>query len=77
MVIILTNLVAFEHPMMHTKFQDRKHFGFREEEFLKFFIIYRHGDHLGHVTRTIWANFRSPNPWKIHVKFDFDWPSDF
>ena len=35
---------------------------FREKIFLKVFIIYGHGGHFGHVTWTIWTNFRFPYP---------------
>ena len=41
----------------------------------KIFTIY--GGYLGHVTRTFRANFRSPIPRPLHVKFDSDWPSSF
>ena len=65
--------------MLHTKFQGHRPFGSREEDFLifKVFIIYGHGGYLGYVTRTIWENFRSPIKLKLHMKFDFDWPSGF
>ena len=39
--------------MLLTKFQGHQPFVFREEDFLKFFNIYRHGGQLGHVTRTV------------------------
>ena len=71
------NLVVLEHPMMHIKVQGLRHFGSGEEDFFKFCIIYEHGGHFGHVTRTIWTNFCSPIPLKLHMKFDFDWPSGF
>ena len=32
-VIIWTNLVVLEHPMLHTKFQSHRPFGSREEDF--------------------------------------------
>ena len=35
------------------------------------------GGHLGHVTQTLRTNFHSPNPWMLHMKFGFDWPSYF
>ena len=35
-VIIWTNLVVLEHPMLHTKFQGQQSFGSREEDFLRF-----------------------------------------
>ena len=69
-VIIWTNLVVLEHPMLHTKFQGHLPFD-------KVFTIYGHGGHLGHVTRTFWSNFRSPIPWRLHRKFGFNWPSGF
>ena len=28
-----------------------------------------------HVTMSIYTNFRSPNPWRLHMKFGFNWPS--
>ena len=33
-----------------------------EKKIFKGFTIYGHGDHLGHVTRTFWTNFRSLIP---------------
>ena len=39
--------------------------------------IYGRGGHLGHVTRTIWTNFRSHILRSLHMKFEFDWPSGF
>ena len=45
--------------------------------FLKVFTIYGHGGHLGQVTWTIYTNFRSPFPRRLHIKFGFDWPSGF
>ena len=39
--------------------------------------MYRHGGHLGHVTWTIWTNFRSPIPRRLHMKFGFNRPSGF
>ena len=62
--------------MLHTKFQDHRTSG-SGEDFLKVFTIYGHGGHLGHVTRTIYTNFGSPFPRRLHIKFGFDWPSGF
>ena len=45
--------------------------------FKGFFSIYRHGGHLGHVTWTIYVNFLSLLPRRLHIKFGFDWPSGF
>ena len=75
MVIIYTNYDGLESPMLHTKFRKSVH-RFRRR-FLKVFTIYGHGGHLGHVTWTIYTNFRSPFPRRLHIKFDFDWPSGF
>ena len=63
--------------MLHAKFQDHRTSVSGEEEFLKVFTIYGHGGHLGHVTWTIYINFRSPFPRRPHIKFGFDWQSGF
>ena len=62
--------------MLHAKFQDHRAYGSGEEDF-KGLIIYSHGGHLGHVTWPIYINFLSPLPRRLHLKFGFDWPSDF
>ena len=41
--------------MLHTKFQDHKTSG-SEEDFKKFFSIYGHGGHVGHVTWIIYTD---------------------
>ena len=63
--------------MLHTKFLGNRPAGPGEEYFFKVFTIYGHGGHLGHVTWTIYTNFRSPFPRRLHIKFGFDWPSGF
>ena len=63
--------------MLHAKFQDLRTFGSGVEDILRFFTIYGHGGHLGHVSWTIYINFRSPFPRRFHIKFGFDWPSSF
>ena len=63
--------------MLHAKFQDHRTSGSGEEYFFKVFTIYGHGGHLGHVTWTIYINFRSPFPRRLHIKFGHDWPSSF
>ena len=35
------------------------------------------GGHLGHVTKILRTNFRSPFPRRLLIKFGFDWPSGF
>ena len=63
--------------MLHTKFRVNRPAGSGEEDFLVVFTIVGHGGHLGHVTRISRSHFRSPYPWKLHIKFHFDWPSSF
>ena len=63
--------------MLHAKFKDHGTSGSGEEDFFKVFTIYGHGGHLCHVTWTIYINFRSPFPRRLHLKFGFDWPSGF
>ena len=63
--------------MLHTKFPGNQPTGSGKEGFLRFFTIYGHGGQLGHVTWTIYTNFRSPFPRRLHIKFGFDWPSGF
>ena len=58
--------------MIHTKFRENRSTGSGEEDFLKFFTIYGHGGHLGHVTWTIYIKFHSPFPTRLHIKFGFD-----
>ena len=48
-----------------------------ENKILKVFTIYVYGGHLGHVTWTIYINFYSPFPRRLHMKFGIDWPSGF
>ena len=65
--------------MLHTKFRENlvcSKFS-AKEDFLVFFTMYGRGAHLGHVTLISQSNFRSPYPWRMHIKFHFDWPSDF
>ena len=65
--------------MLHTKFRGNLPAGSGEEDFLRFlpYICDGHGGHLGHVTWTIYTNFRSPFPRRLNIKFGFDWPSSF
>ena len=65
--------------MLHTKFRENRPAGSEEEDFSVFFIIHVNGrdGHLGHVTRILRANFRSPYPWMHHIEFHFDLPSIF
>ena len=58
--------------MLHTKFCENRPAGSGEKDFLRVFTIYGHGGHLGHVTWTIYINFRSPFSRRLHIKFGFD-----
>ena len=62
--------------MLHAKFQDHRTSGSGEEDFFKV-LPYMAWRHLCHVTWTIYINFRSPFPRRLHIKFGFDWPSGF
>ena len=64
--------------MLHTKFRENQYTDSGEEDFKGFYHICTcHGGHLGHVTWTIYINFHSPFPMRLHIKFGFDWPSGF
>ena len=58
-VIIWRILVVLEYPMLHAKFQDRRLIR-SGKDFTCFLPYYGQGIHLGHVTMTVWRNFRSP-----------------
>ena len=62
--------------MLHTKFRGNQTTGSREE-FCRVFTIYGHGSLLGHVTKMLSTNFRSPYPMRLNIKFGLDWPSGF
>ena len=47
------------------------------EDFLNVFAIYSHGGHLGHVTWTIYINYRSLFLRMLYMKFGFDSPTGF
>ena len=63
--------------MLHSKFRRNRPVGSGEEDCRRVFTIYGRGGHLGHVTLMPRTNFRSPYPRRLHIKFGFDWPSDF
>ena len=54
--------------MLHAKFQDHRTSGSGEADFLRF---------LPYMDMTIYINFRSPFPRRLHIKFCFDWPRGF
>ena len=55
--------------MLHTKFQGHRSIGSGEEDFLKFFTIYGHGGHVGHVTQLFCINFHSYFTSSFHMNF--------
>ena len=61
-VIIKISFVELESPMLHAKFPDHRILVLEKKIFFKVFAIYGHGGHLGHVTWTIYINFRPPLP---------------
>ena len=63
--------------MLHNKAQVHWLFGSGEEIFLSVFTIYGRCGHFGHVTQRRLINFHSSDPWRLHMKFGFYWPSDF
>ena len=75
--VLLGSPLKLESPMLHDEFQDRRTSSSVEEDFSKVFTIYGQGGHLGHVTWTIYANFRSPFPRRLQINFGFDWLSGF
>ena len=62
--------------MLHTKSQGHWPSG-SGEDFYRVFTIDGRGGHLGHVTRTISTNFCSCVLRSHHMKFEFNWPSDY
>ena len=63
--------------MLHTKFQGHWSIGSGEEDFLRFFIIYGHGGHVGHVTQLICINFHFHSPLSFHMSFGSKLPNCF
>ena len=63
--------------MLHTKFHENRPAGSGEEYFLRFFTIYGHGGHLGHVTSIMLTNFHFLVPESFLTKFSSEWPSSF
>ena len=65
--------------MLHAKLHDHIYRTINSfcRRFMKVFTINKHGGHLGHVTCTIYINFLSYFPMRLHIKFGFDWPSGF
>ena len=62
--------------MLHTKFRENRPAA-SGEDFLRVFIIYGHGRHLGHVTSIMSSDFHFRVPESFHTKFSSEWPSSF
>ena len=54
--------------MQHTKFHGNQPAGSGEEDFLRVFTIYGHGDPLGHVTSIMSSDFYFLVPESFHKK---------
>ena len=52
--MIYINFVDHYSLMVHAKFKNNRPPGSEEEGFLKIFVIYSHGGHLGQVTLSIY-----------------------
>ena len=63
--------------MLHTKFLGNRPAGSGAEDFLRFLPYMGVAAIYGKKTLTIYTNFRSPFPRRLHIKFGFDWPSGF
>ena len=48
-----------------------------KNEFFSWADLYRRGGHLDQVIKTPRTNFRSPDPWRLHMEFNLDSPSGF
>ena len=59
--------------MIHAKFQDNRTSCSEEDDFKRFFHIWAWRLSIW----TIYINFRSPFPERLHMKFDINWPSGF
>ena len=62
--------------MLHTKFCGNRPTG-SGEDFLRVFIIYRRGGHLGHVTSNMSSDFPFLVLESFHTKFGSDRHSSF
>ena len=62
--------------MLHTKIRRNWPSG-SEEDFLRVFIIYGRGGHLGHVTSNKSSDFHFLVPESFHTKFGSDRHSSF
>ena len=63
--------------MLHTKFQGHRSIASGEVDFLRFFTIYVHGGHVGHVTQLICINFHPHSPLSFQMSFGSKLPNCF
>ena len=63
--------------MLHTKFRRNRPAGSGEDDFLRVFIIYGRGGHLGHVISIMSSDFYFLVPESFHTKFGSDRHSSF
>ena len=70
-VIIWTNLVVFEHRMLHTMFQGHLPFGSGEEDILRFLPYMGMAAILVMLPGLLENNFFSPDPGRLQMKFVF------
>ena len=61
--------------MLNTKFRGNQPAGSGEEDFLRVFIIYGRGGHLGHVTSIMLINFHFLVLESFHTQFGSEWLS--
>ena len=65
-----------ESPMLHTKFRGNFPNGSEDEDFLR--VLPYMGWLPSRLCDQEAANkFSFPHPWRLHIKFGFDWPSCF
>ena len=63
--------------MLHTMFRGNRS-NDSGEDFRRFFTIYGHGGHLGHVTSIMIIHFHFLLPESLNTKFEYKkWPSVF
>ena len=63
--------------MLHTKFVEIGSKVLEKKHFERFFNIYGHNDHLGHVTSIMSFNFNFLVPTSLHPIFGSEWSTGF
>ena len=75
--MILSILYRKVPHMLPAKYQPNQPRGSGERVVWMVFTIYGHDGYLEFPIKTILAIFCSPNPWRLHMKFGYIWPSGF